>query len=101
MTNEMALRDVIANYELISATRSFRIAQAMNLRTLRDEQTLRGMTPEYLNLRFQRQDTLAIARRQELQALVAYDQALAQFHRAMGISLELRGVAVEEGDSSD
>ena len=96
-----ALRDVIANYELISATRSFRIAQAMNLCTLRDAQTLRGMTPEYLNLRFQRQDTLAIARRQELQALVAYDQALAQFHRAMGISLELRGVAVEEGDSSD
>ncbi|MCH1932713.1 hypothetical protein L9G16_21460, partial [Shewanella sp. A25] len=52
-----ALRDCIANYELIQANRSSRIAAAENLRTLKvEEETLAALTPEFLNLKFQRQD---------------------------------------------
>jgi outer membrane protein TolC len=91
-----ALRDVVTNFELIQATRSFRIAQAENLRTLDIEaETRLGLRPETLNLKFQRQDTLARARQEELQALVNFDRAVAQLYRAMGIGLDMNGIDVE------
>jgi outer membrane protein TolC len=94
------LRDVITNFELIQATRSNRIAQAENLRALLvEEETLAGLTPEFLNLKFQRQDRLALARREELQAMVAFDQSLAALYRAMGIGLDMNGITLELVDS--
>ncbi len=90
-----ALRDVRTNFELIQATRSFRVAQAENLRTLEAEEPLRGMTPEFLNLRFQRQETLAEARRGELSALTRFDQSLADLYNAMGTGLAMHGIHVE------
>jgi outer membrane protein TolC len=91
-----ALRDVITNYELILATRSFRVAQAENLRTLLvEEQTLAGLTPEFLNLKFTRQETLAQAQRQEVQSLVNFDKSVAALYRAMGIGLAMKKINVE------
>lgn len=88
-----ALRNVIANYELIQARRSFRVAQAENLRTLLvEEETLAGLTPEFLNLKFQRQEGLAVARQQEIQAIVNYDQSLAELYRAMGTGLKMKQI---------
>jgi outer membrane protein len=95
-----ALRDMITNYELIQATRSFRIAQAENLRTLLiEEQLLAALSPEFLNLKFTRQETLANARRQEEQAIVNFDQSVASLYRAMGIGLQMRNVQVEAGET--
>lgn len=80
-----ALRDVMTNYELIRATRSFRIAQTENLRTLLvEEEFLAGLTPEFLNLKFTRQETLAQARRQEVQAVANFNKSLAALRRAIG-----------------
>jgi outer membrane protein TolC len=91
-----ALRNVITNYELIEATRAFRVAQAENLRALLvQEETLVGLTPEFLNLKFQRQETLAEARREEVAALVNFDTALAELYRAMGVGLTMRRIEVE------
>jgi outer membrane protein TolC len=91
-----ALRDVVTNYELIEATRSSRIAQAENLRALLvEEETLAGLTPEFLNLKFQRQESLALARLEEFQALVAFDQAVAGLYRALGVGLSMRNIALE------
>ncbi len=91
-----ALRDVVTNYELIGATRSSRIAQAENLRQLR----IRGVTtddlnPAFLDLRFRQQESLAAARQQELQAQVNFDQSLASLYRAIGVSLDMRGINVD------
>jgi len=87
---------VITNYELIEATRAFRVAQAENLRALLvQEETLVGLTPEFLNLKFQRQETLAEARREEVAALVNFDTALAELYRAMGVGLTMRRIEVE------
>jgi outer membrane protein len=95
-----ALRDAVTNYTLINATRSFRIAQAENLRALLvEEETLAGLTPEFLNLKFQRQETLAGARLQELQAIVEFDQALAALYRSMGSSLKMRQIEVDPADA--
>lgn len=92
-----ALRDVLTNYELSEATRSFRIAQAENLRTLRVEaQKNAAFTPEFLNLMFNRQESLALAQFEEVAALVNFDKSIAALHRAMGTGLEMRGVSVEQ-----
>jgi outer membrane protein len=91
-----ALRNVITNYELIEATRAFRVAQAENLRALLvQEETLVGLTPEFLNLKFQRQETLAEAKREEVAALVNFDTALAELYRAMGVGLTMKRIDIE------
>ena len=91
-----ALRNVLANYELIGATRSFRVAQAENLRALLvEEETLAGLTPEFLDLKFQRQEGLAIARRQEIDAIASFDRAVSTLYRAMGVGLSMKNIQVE------
>jgi outer membrane protein len=91
-----ALRDVITSYDLIMATRSFRVAQAENLRTLLvEEETMAGLTPTFLNLKFQQQETLAQARQQEVAALANFDKSLASLYRAMGTGLVMKGIEVE------
>lgn len=90
-----ALRDVATNWELIAATRSFRVAQAENLRTLLvEEEFLAGLTPEFLNLKFQRQETLAQARLQEVRAITDFNQSVAALYRAMGVGLRMRQIDV-------
>ena len=93
-----SLRDVITNYELIQATRSFRVAQAENLRTFLVQEDLRGLTPERLNLKFQRQETLAAAQQDEIRSLVQYSKSLAALYRAMGVSLAMNHIELEIAD---
>ena len=91
-----ALRDCLTSYELIQANRSNRIAQAENLRTLQvEEETLAGLTPEFLNLKFQRQERLADAEREEVRSLVAYNKAVAGLYRAMGVGLAMNQIELE------
>ncbi len=93
-----SLRDVITNYELIHATRSSRIAQAENLRTFLVQEDMRGLTPERLNLKFQRQETLAAAQQEETRSLVQYSKSLAALYRAMGVSLAMNKIELEITD---
>ncbi len=91
-----ALRDCITSYELIQANRSSRIAAAENLRALLvEEETLAALTPEFLNLKFQRQDRLAIVQRQEIEALVSFNQSVAALYRAMGTGLAMNRIEIE------
>jgi outer membrane protein TolC len=91
-----ALRDCITDYELIQANRSSRMAAAENLRALLvEEETLAGLTPEFLNLKFQRQDRLAIAQLNEIAALVNYNTSVAALYRALGIGLVMNRIDLE------
>lgn len=93
---KVALRDCRVNYELIAAQRSNRIAQAENLRTLQvEEETLAGLTPEFLNLKFQRQDRLANAERELVRALVNYNKSVAGLYRAMGVGMTMNRIDLE------
>lgn len=88
-----ALRDVVTNYELIQATRAFRLAQTENLRVLRIEiDNQLGYTPDSLNLLFQRQSTLAQAEAEEIQALANFNIAVAALYRAMGVGLKMNNI---------
>lgn len=91
-----ALRSIDAQYRLIEQTRAFRLAQAENLRALLvDEQTIATLTPEFLALKFQRQQELANAQIQEILSLVEYNSAIAQLWQAMGTGLQMNRVELE------
>ncbi|MHC4965554.1 MAG: TolC family protein [Planctomycetota bacterium] len=97
-----ALRNCLASYELIQASRSNRVAQAENLRTLLvEEETLAGLTPEFLNLKFQRQERLAAAQADEAQSLVNYNKSLASLYRSMGVGLTMNRIELEVIDIDD
>ena len=72
-----SMRDVIANAELIKATRIARLASAESLRALEVEQeTLASLTPTFLNLLFTTQANLASARTAEFQSIVGFNTAV-------------------------
>lgn len=97
-----SLRQVVTNYQLIEQTRAFRLAQAENLRALLvDEQTIASLTPEFLNLKFQRQDGLASAQLQEITSLVDYNTAVADLYRAMGNGLAMNRIEIDTKDATD
>jgi outer membrane protein len=84
-----SLRDVETNYRLIAQSRTARIAAANDLRALEvEEQALQGLTPEFLNLKLGRQQSLAAAEQQEVTAMVDYNTSLARLYSAMGTALE-------------
>ena len=90
-----SLRDVVSNYALIDASRSYRIAQAENLRVLRvEEETTAGLTPTFLSLKFQAQSRLAQARVQEFEAMAGFDRSIASLERAMGTGLRMHGIEI-------
>jgi outer membrane protein TolC len=96
-----ALRDVRSNALLIGQNRALRLAQAENLRALLvDERTKGALTPEFLSLKFQRQDDLASAQVREAQALVDYNTAIARLFSAMGIGLKMNRIELRIEDGS-
>lgn len=88
-----ALRRVVNNYALIEQTRVARLAAAENLRALLvEEQTLRGLTPDFLNLKLNRQEALAQAELEEAVAIFDYKISLAEFYDSTGVSLDRLGI---------
>ena len=91
-----AMTDCVAYRELVEQNRTFRLAQAENLRALLvDEKTLAALTPEFLQLKFQLQNGLAIAEDQYFASLVGYQNARAALAEAMGTGLEANQIELE------
>ena len=98
-----SIRDIEADFALVGQARNFRLAQAENLRALEAlRETLAALTPEFLNLLFQRQERLGEAQLQELNSLVAYNLAIAELHRVTGTGLEANRIdlVVTDGPGS-
>ncbi|MBL8747437.1 MAG: TolC family protein [Phycisphaerae bacterium] len=84
-----ALRNVTTNYQLIEQTRASRLAATENLRTLLvQEKTIQSLTPDFLDLKFRRQESLAQAESAEQAALTDYNNSLAELYAATGTALE-------------
>ena len=85
-----AIDNVVTDYKLIAQARTTRIAEAEALRTLLVEKELteQGFTVERLDLEFTQQEALARAEREEVDALIDYNVAIAELYRAMGTALE-------------
>ena len=88
-----AVRDIDTAARTIVASRTARDAAERNLEAERRRYE-NGMTTNFQVLQIQQQ--LSDARVRELQALIGYRQAVANYHREVGDILEARGIAVEE-----
>lgn len=98
-----ALNNVTTNYRLIEQTRISRLAASEELRSLRIEnEKLRGLTVERLDLELNRQESLASAERDEIAALTDYNISIAEMAAAMGTALERNRIdfVVPEVDES-
>jgi outer membrane protein TolC len=96
-----ALQDAAAAYRLISQTRAQRLAAAENMRALAvDEESIPQLTPEFLALKFFRQDGLAIAQVAEAAALADYNVSIANLHAAMGTALERNRIELRVVDAA-
>jgi len=82
----------------ISATRAARDAAEQNLQAERRRYE-NGMTTNFQVLQVQQQ--LSDARAREIQSIVAYNKAVAAYHRAVGDLLEVRNIVVEEPTKVD
>ena len=99
---KVALRTVETNYRLTSQTTLARIAAAENLRALLvEEETTRGLTPDFLNLKLNRQEALALAETEEALARSEYARAIADASRALALTLEQNGVQVDPDALAD
>ena len=99
-----ALREVQTQYALIGQTRVSRIAAAENLRTLLVlEKTIASLSPDFLDLKFRRQEALAAAEVEEILALTNYNIAIAELSSATGRALERNRIrfVVPEGGTYD
>ncbi|TVQ63412.1 MAG: TolC family protein [Phycisphaerales bacterium] len=97
-----ALRNLQTNFQLIEQTRTSRLAASENLRTLLiEEETLRALTPDFLDLKFRRQEALANAEIQEIFALVDYSVSLADLYRATGAALDRNRISFVVPDASE
>jgi outer membrane protein TolC len=96
-----SLRDIVTNSELLQANKSFRIAQAENMRALTvEEETMAGLTPTFLNLKLQTQHGLASARISEFTSIVNYNKAIASLYESMGTTLEMHHMTIEKHNES-
>ena len=88
-----SLRAVKLNYELLGPTRDSRLAATEALRTIEvQEEHQAAMTPEFLNLKLQRQETLASAELDEISTIATYQISLAQFYTAIGYNLQRNNI---------
>lgn len=93
LETKLALERVVLNYALIAQTRTSRIAAAESLRAFRVEKEFKlGFTVDTLNLELQRQEELAQAERDEIQALADYNSSIADLYSAMGTALERNNI---------
>jgi outer membrane protein len=95
-----ALYDLVTNYTLIEQTRAARVAAAESLRTLLvEEDLLVGLTAEFLDLKLRRQEALALAEQNEVDALVQYNISLARLYAAMGTTLQRNRIQFDAPDN--
>jgi len=88
-----AVRDIDTAAKEIGASRTAREAAEQNLDAERKRYE-NGMTTNFNVLQIQQQ--LSDSRVRELQALVGYNKAVANYHRAVGDLLEFRNIKVED-----
>ncbi|MFB3891143.1 MAG: TolC family protein [Phycisphaerae bacterium] len=89
------IRQVETTYQEMHAQEAVIAAAKAQLQALEDTQQIRGrLSPEFLQVKLQAQESLADAHRSRWQAIVAYNSAMADLARATGTVLELQRVHI-------
>ena len=99
---KVALRGVDTTFRLIQQSRISRLAATDNLRALRVlEQTIQQLDPNFLDLKFGRQDALAAAELEEVRAMVSYNIAITNYYAAEGTVLARNGIELLVPDADE
>ncbi|GAB5497041.1 MAG: hypothetical protein Phyf2KO_21210 [Phycisphaerales bacterium] len=97
-----SLRDVNTGYDLIEQTRVARFASTENLRALQVQiDTTEGYTAFNLDQLLSRQQALALAEGEEIQALINYNISIARLYASIGRSLERNGIDFDVPELAD
>jgi outer membrane protein TolC len=89
------VRQVRTNYQEMLAQRASVDAAKIQLQALDDTEKIRGrLTPEFLQVKLQAQETVANSQRLELLAIVQYNQALTDLDRVTGTILDTQRVKI-------
>jgi len=97
LTINERLRQINTSYKEMQATRLAVDASAAQLEALNSIERVRGrLTPEFLQLKLNAQESLANARFTEMGAIVSYNQALADLAMVTGTILQQYGIAMEK-----
>ncbi len=89
------VRQIGTTYEETLAQRAAVEAARVQLQALEDTERIRAqLTPEFLRVKLQAQETLANAKRAELQATVDYNNAMVELARITGTILELHRIEI-------
>jgi outer membrane protein TolC len=88
------IRQVETAYEEMKAQKLAVGASRNQLEALDATEQLRGLTPEFLQVKLNAQESLANAERAELRATIDYNVALVEVARAAGTVLELNRVRI-------
>jgi hypothetical protein len=84
------------------AQRAAAEAARLYLQSLEDIERIRGrLTPEFLLVKLQAQQDVAVAQRAELAAIVQYNIALADLERASGTVLQVQPVRIALPPATD
>lgn len=86
------IREVNTTFDEILAQQSALKAARTHLKALEDTEIRRCLTPEYLNVKLNAQESVARAELAELQAIVSYNTAMVELAREAGTVLELNRV---------
>lgn len=90
------VRQVSTTFEEMRAQRAAVEAGKVQLQALEDTERIRGrLSPEFLQVKLQAQETLAAAERAELQAIIDYNTALTDLARIAGTILDVHHVQLE------
>jgi HAE1 family hydrophobic/amphiphilic exporter-1 len=93
-----AVRDIDTAAKEITASRTAREAAEQNVEAERRRYE-NGMTTNFQVLQIQQQ--LSAARATEIQSLVAYNKAVAAYHRAVGDLLDVANIRVDEPETQE
>lgn len=93
---KLNLRDVLTSYQEIQARVRSRVAAANQLEAFIQREKIVPLTPDFLNLKLQAQQTLEQAELAEIASVIGYNLAITKLEQAKGTLLEYNRIAIDQ-----
>ncbi len=97
----VAIRHIETAFQEMQARKAATAASRAQLQALEDTERIRGrLTPEFLNLKLNSQESLAAAERAEVQTVTDFNTALARLAQITGTTLQQKNIKLAVENSS-
>jgi outer membrane protein len=89
------LRELLGRYQEMQSRERSRVSAAQELKAITDKEKIVALTPEFLQLKLDAQDSLAQAEQTLIQAIVNYNLAIERLEKAKGTLLEFDRISLD------